>query len=47
MSFSVAGMSTWPQGVETAAEIIDQRSGLLPAPATNAKKKRREENLLT
>jgi len=27
MSFSVAGMSTWSQGMETAAEIIDQRSG--------------------
>eukprot|EP00434_Breviolum_minutum_P034158 symbB.v1.2.030222.t2/scaffold3380.1/size79486/8 len=27
MSFSVAGMSTWPQGRSTPAEIIDQRSG--------------------
>lgn len=27
MSFSVAGMSTWSQGMDTAAEIIDQRSG--------------------
>ncbi|CAK9019081.1 unnamed protein product [Durusdinium trenchii] len=27
MSFSVAGMSTWSQGKQTSAEIIDQHSG--------------------
>ena len=27
MTFSVAGMSTWSQGKETAAEIVDEQSG--------------------